>query len=349
MIYDEIFNNQFDLNEVKEPLNLKDVTDMLILHPDLTSKNWVAQQLNPNLDLENISDAGIYQIEGTEKAIALATAGNVKFLEADPEKGAMIAVAEALRKLVCSGARPTLISVDLNFGNAKDEHVKEKFKLALHGLKYAADTLGLSIGSNDLVFDQRKAISGNALTVAASGILDNIRTQIDMPFKQKGDLIFVIGKGQNDISCSDYLTTYHSVQSAPAPYLDLENEKHTHDALRDLIASGIVKSCHSITNGGLFMALFEKCMAFELGFDITLPIEFRRDAFLFGESQSRAVITIGEQDMDLLLDLMQKEKAPVLMLGHVTKGEMRIDNESYGFIDEVKGDYDIALATILNS
>ncbi len=338
-----------DLNNLQEPLNLKDVIDILILHPDLTSKSWVMNKLNPNFGNNPTSDAGISPITGTEKGIAIATAGNIKFLESDPEKGSMIAVAEALRKIVCSGARPLAISADLNFGNIQDEGVKKTFLAAIEGIQKAASKLKVSVNSNDLVFDQRKEISGNAVTIAAMGILDNLRTQIDIPFKTKGDLIFMVGKGQNDISCSNYLQAYHGVQNAPAPFLDLDNELKTHQALRDLIASGVVKSCHSVANGGLFMSLFEMCLHNQLGFDITLPIEFRRDAFLFGESQSRAVITINEDDLDLFLDLLAKENAPALMLGHVTKGEMRIDNESYGFIDEIIQEYNLALPDILNS
>lgn len=183
-----------DLNNLQEPLNLKDVIDILILHPDLTSKSWVMNKLNPNFGNNPTSDAGISPITGTEKGIAIATAGNIKFLESDPEKGAMIAVAEALRKIVCSGARPLAISADLNFGNIQDEGVKKTFLAAIEGIQKAASTLKVSVNSNDLVFDQRKEISGNAVTIAAMGILDNLRTQIDIPFKTKGDLIFKIGR-----------------------------------------------------------------------------------------------------------------------------------------------------------
>jgi phosphoribosylformylglycinamidine synthase len=342
----EISNNT-DLNKIQEPLNLEEVINLLILHPDLTSKNWVFEQLNP-VDSKNMaSDAGIVEIESTEKAMAISTAGNTKFLEASAFEGSMIAVAEAVRKVVCSGGRPTGISADLNFGNAQDNGVSEAFTDAISGIKLAAEKLKAKVTGNDLVFDQRQSISSSAVTIAAMGILDNKRTQTTLPFKSKGDLIFMVGKGQNDISSSDYLSAFHGVQKAPAPFLNLDYEFATHQTIRNLIASGIVQSCHSITNGGLFMCLFEKCLHNELGFDITLPIEFRRDAFLFGESQSRAVITVKEDDHELLLELMDKESAPLLMLGHVTKSEMRIDNEGYGYIDEIMPEYTNALSKTL--
>lgn len=336
-------NGNDGLNKIQEPLNLKDVIDLLVLHPNLTSKGWIKAQLGESI--EPLCDAGI--IDRGEGKIALSTAGNNKYLQADPEKGAMIAVVEAVRKLVCSGAQPLGLSADFNFGNAQDIKVSESFQKALKGIKRAIEKTGVKVAAEDLVFDQRSQESDASVSISAVGDISDNNLLLTLPFKDKGDLIFMVGKGEDDMSSSDYLSSFHGIEKAPAPFLDLDKEGALYDTIKNLNAAGILQSCHSIANGGLLMSLFEKSVSSSLGFDITLPIEFRRDAFLFGESQSRAVISIKEQDHDLLLDMLGQHSAPVLMLGHVTKGEMRIDHESYGFIDEIKPEYNKALAETL--
>lgn len=331
------------IENIQEPLNLKDVIDLLILHPNLTSKGWVKAQLGESI--EHLCDAGI--IDRGDKKLALSTAGNNKYLEADAEKGAMIAVVEAVRKLVCSGAIPLGLSADFNFGNAQDSNVSETFQKALSGIKAAISKLGVKVASEDLVFDQRNINADASVSISAIGEIEDNNLLLSLPFKNKGDLIFMVGKGEDDMSSSDYLSSYHGIEKAPAPHMDLEKEIALYDTIKNLNAAGILQSCHSIGNGGLLMSLFEKSIFSSLGFDITLPIEFRRDAFLFGESQSRAVISVNEADHDLLIDMLDQHSAPVLMLGHVTKGEMRIDHESYGYVDEIKPEYEKALADTL--
>lgn len=356
--YQERF--KFDINSVQEPLNLKEVIDALIVNPNLASKKWVIEQYDSMVQTNNkstnkVSDAGIVAVKGTNKALAVTTDCNARYVQADPEKGTMIAVAEAARNIVCSGGDPVAITNCLNFGNPYDPEVYWQFVGAIKGMGAACEKFGTPVTGGNVSFYNQSTIDGKTEavfptpTIGMLGVLDDKRTHTGLSFQNKGDLIFMIGKAQNDINSSEYLANYIGVKNTPAPHFDLEEEFAVQQAVKDLVQSGILQSCHDVSDGGLFMSLFDKCLANELGFDITLPEEFRRDAFLFGESQSRVVISIREEDHDLLLDLMEREKTPFLMLGHVTKGDLRIDHESYGFIDEMKPKFENALGDYIEN
>jgi len=354
--YQERF--KFNLSSVDEPLDLKEVIDALIVNPNLASKKWVIEQYDSMVQTNNkttnkVSDAGIVAVKGTDKALAVTTDCNARYVQADPEKGTMIAVAEAARNIVCSGGEPVAITNCLNFGNPYDPEVYWQFVGAIKGMGAACEKFGTPVTGGNVSFYNQSNIDGEVKavfptpTIGMLGVLDDKRTHTGLSFQNKGDLIFMIGKAQNDLNSSEYLTNYLGVKNTPAPYFELEEEFQVQAAIKDLIQSGILQSCHDVSDGGLFMSLFDKCLANELGFDITLPEEFRRDAFLFGESQSRVIVTVKEGDHDLLLDLMEREKTPFLMLGHVTKGDLRIDHESYGFIDEMKPKFENALGSYI--
>lgn len=351
---------KFDISSVKEPLNLKEVIDSLIVNPNLASKKWVIEQYDSMVQTNNkttnkVSDAGIVAVKGTEKALAVTTDCNARYVNADPEKGAMIAVAEAARNIVCSGGEPVAITNCLNFGNPYDPEVYWQFVGAIKGMGAACEKFGTPVTGGNVSFYNQSNIDGEVKavfptpTIGMLGVLDDKRTHTGLSFQNKGDLIFMIGQAKNDLSSSEYLSNYLGIKDSPAPYFDLEEEYQVQAAVKDLVQSGILQSCHDVSDGGLFMSLFDKCLANELGFDITLPEEFRRDAFLFGEAQSRVIVSVKEGDHDLLLDLMEREKTPFLMLGHVTKGDLRIDHESYGFIDELKPKFENALGNYIEA
>jgi len=155
-------------------------------------------------------------------------------------------------------------------------------------------------------------------------------------FQQKSDLIFLIGTSVEDIADSLYLSSFHQVNDSGSAYFNAQQDAEMRGEIKRLTGVGILQSMHEVSVGGLFFALFESGAAKELGFDITLPIEFRRDAYLFGESKSRTVVTIKDSDHDAFLEVLDDSKVPHTLLGHVTKNELRIDDESYGFMDELK-------------
>jgi len=176
----------------------------------------------------------------------------------------------------------------------------------------------------------------NELKSRASKVLKEGFEKPFPSFQQKGDLIFLIGTTPEDISASLYLTEYHKIEANVSAYFNANEDAEFKKEVKRLVEAGIMQSYKEVGIGGLFVALFEAAAKREFGFDITLPIEFRRDAYLFGEAKSRAVVTIHERDHDKFLKLFDGSAVPHILLGHVTKNELRIDDESYGFMDELK-------------
>lgn len=353
-------NQKFSIDTVKEPLNLKEVIDQMISNPNLASKKWVIEQYDSMVQTNNKttnvpSDAGIVAVKGTEKALAVTTDCNARYVKADPEKGAMIAVAESARNIVCSGGEPVAITNCLNFGNPYDPEVYWQFVGAIKGMGAACEKFGTPVTGGNVSFYNQSTIDGKTEavfptpTIGMLGVLDDKRTHTTLSFQEKGDLIFMIGQPQNDINSSEYLANVLGIKNSPAPYFELEEEFEVQAAVKNLVQSGVLQSCHDISDGGMFMSLFDMCLQNELGFDITLPEEFRRDAFLFGEAQSRVLVSVSEDNHDLFLDLMSRENVPLLMLGHVTKGELRIDHESYGFMDELKPVFENSLGQLIEA
>jgi phosphoribosylformylglycinamidine synthase len=175
------------------------------------------------------------------------------------------------------------------------------------------------------------------------GILEDKDRLMTLDFKQKGDLIFVLGESVNDISSSEYLATYHGIKASSAPYFDLDKEYAVQHMVKGLIQNELVNAAHDVSDGGLFVALVEMSMPRELGFDIVTDSEIREDAFLFGEGQGRVVVSVNEDQEEAFIEFMMDSGVPFTLLGHVTKGKMMVDDEHYGFVQEVKEIYSNSL------
>jgi phosphoribosylformylglycinamidine synthase len=171
------------------------------------------------------------------------------------------------------------------------------------------------------------------------GLMKDKSLQTTLDFKYKGDLIYLLGVPRNDISSSEYLVSVQGVRKSPAPFFDLEEEVKLQDCMKQLIRNNYISSAHDVSDGGLFVTLCEMGMPNQLGFDIVTDSEIRRDAFLFGESQSRIAVTVVEDYEEEFLDFVGASGVQVMLLGHVTKGRITIDEENFGFIDDYKTIY----------
>jgi phosphoribosylformylglycinamidine synthase len=142
---------------------------------------------------------------------------------------------------------------------------------------------------------------------------------------------------------------HHGITVSPAPFFSLEEEYALQEQVKMLIRQGVLQSAHDVSEGGLFVALMESSMAGNLGFDVTTDSEIRTDAFLFGESQSRVVVTVAPDQEEAFIDLMMLNGVEFDLLGHVTKGSIRIDDEEWGQVAEYKDRYDNALHRALGA
>jgi phosphoribosylformylglycinamidine synthase len=180
-------------------------------------------------------------------------------------------------------------------------------------------------------------------TIAMIGLVDDINHVTTLGFKSKGDLIFLIGSSRNDLASSQYLVHEHGITASPAPYFDLDEEYVVQRQVAELIRERVVASAHDVSEGGLFVTLLESAMAGGLGFDLTTDAEIRPDAFLFGEAQGRIVVSVRPEDEERFLDIMMRNGVEFDLLGHVTKGSVRVDDEEWGTVASFRDRYDNAL------
>lgn len=343
-------NKEFNINDIPEPENIKEVALALIESPNILSKRWIYEQYDTMVRTSTIStnfiaDAGIVNIKGTDKAIALTVDCNSRYVYANPNVGTQIAIAEAARNIVCSGGLPVAITNCLNFGNPYNPEVYWQFVEAINGMNTACRKFDTPVTGGNVSFYNQTTIDGRTEPIYPTpvigmlGIVEDKNDIMTLGFKDKGDIIFLLGQTKEDIGCSEYLNYYNAVKYSSVPYFNLEEEYNLQKVLRELIKKRLVRSAHDVSEGGLFIALLESSMINDLGFDITTDAEIRKDAFLFGESQGRVVVSVTAHKVNSFIDFMRKTNFPFLSLGHVTKGEIRIDDESFGFILDIKDKY----------
>ena len=351
---------KFNIDEVKEPEDLKEVAFKLLQYPNIASKKWVYEQYDSMVGTRTMttnrpSDAGVVNIKGTNKALAMTVDCNSRYVNADPEIGTMIAVSEAARNIVCSGGEPSAITNCLNFGNPYNPESYWQFVGAIKGMSQACLKFETPVTGGNVSFYNQTVTNGVEVpvfptpTIGMIGVLEDKDRVMTLDFKLKGDLIFVVGECVNDVASSEYLVSYHGIKASPAPYFDLDKEYAMQHVVKGLISNEFVNAVHDVADGGLFVTLVEMSMPRELGFDIVTDSEIREDAFLFGEAQGRVVVAVSEDREEEFIEFMMESGVNFTLLGHVTKGKMMVDDLHYGFITEAKTLYDNALGKHLEN
>ena len=349
---------KFDINSIEQPEDLKKVADAMLAMPNIASKRWVYEQYDSMVGTRTMTtnvpaDAGVVNIKGTNKALAMTVDCNSRYVNADPEVGTMIAVSEAARNIACSGGEPSAITNCLNFGNPYNPESYWQFVGAIKGMSAACLKFSTPVTGGNVSFYNQSVINGVEVpvfptpTIGMIGILEDKNKLMSLDFKDKGDLIFLIGKYEEDISSSEYLANYHKVKASPAPYFDLDYEYRVQSVTKELIQHDLINAAHDVADGGLYVALVEMSLPRELGFDIVTDSEIREDAFLFGEGQGRILVTVSEDQEDLFLEHMVNSKVNFTLLGHVTKGKLVVDEQHFGFVDDAKEIYNNALGKLL--
>tara|TARA_Y100001933_G_scaffold264298_1_gene329269 strand:- start:2530 stop:4767 length:2238 start_codon:yes stop_codon:yes gene_type:complete len=351
---------KFTIDSIPQPDELKKVAMALLATPNIASKRWVYEQYDSMVGTGTMttnvpSDAGVINIKGSKKGLAMSVDCNSRYVNADPEVGTMIAVSEAARNIACSGGDPSAITNCLNFGNPYNPESYWQFVGAIKGMSAACLKFETPVTGGNVSFYNQSVKDGVEIpvfptpTIGMIGILEDKNKVMSLDFKSKGDLIFLIGEYREDISCSEYLYTYHGVKESPAPYFDLDQEFKMQNTVKDLIKKELVNAAHDVADGGLYVTLVEMSLNRNLGFDIVTDSEIREDAFLFGEGQGRVVVTVSEDMEDEFLEHMIASKVNFTLLGHVTKGKMVVDDDHYGFVNEAKDVYENTLGKILEN
>ncbi len=343
---------KFNPETVNEPEDLRTVAEKLIQLPSIASKRWIYQQYDSMVGTNNTStnaptDAAVVSVKNTTKGIAITTDCNSRYVFADPYKGTMIAVSEAARNIVCSGGQPLGITNCLNFGNPYDPEVYYQFVKAIKGMGDACRKFDTPVTGGNVSFYNQNP-DGPVYptpTIGMVGLLENVNDKMTLDFKNDYDFIYVLGEINDDINSSQYLSKLCDVEYSPAPYFELEKEFALQQKVAELISNKVISSAHDISEGGLFVALCESGFNRNFGFSVSTKAGVRKDAFLFGEAQSRVVVTVAPDKVETFLSLTGEIDCE--MIGHVTKGEILVNEASWGEIGEWKEKYNTSIEKYL--
>ena len=309
----------------------------LLESPTIASKRWVFEQFDHMVGTNTMvrpgSDAAVVRIKGTSKALAMTVDCNSRYCLLHPYEGARLAVAEAARNLVCSGAEAIGLTDCLNFGNPERPEIMWQFVLAIEGLKDACEHFKIPIVSGNVSFYNET----NSLSIYPTpmlgmvGLIDAADKTMTQWFKQDGDVILLLGKTKEDLGGSEYLKVHHHREQGSPPFLSLETEKMLHNFVLNVIHEESVQSAHDCSDGGLSIALAECCISApdtRRGAVVKLALDtLRLDALLFGESQSRVVLSVKPEMVERVLNGAWDSGIPAMKIGTVGGDRFVIDVE----------------------
>jgi phosphoribosylformylglycinamidine synthase subunit PurL len=302
--------SSFDIDSVDIPGTdeISSMVERLLSSPNIASKRWIFEQYDTMVRTGTVegpgaSDAAVVRLKGTDKSLAVKVDCNGRYVYLNPRRGGQIAVAEAARNVVCAGARPLAITNCLNFGNPYKPEVYWVFKEAVGGMGDACRVFGTPVTGGNVSFynESPEGAVFPTPTIGMLGLIDSPEHVTPAATQKDGDLVFLLSPAEwahrADLGGSEYLAVIHDLTTGDAPYMDLGEEKSVQDALLALIRKGLIQSAHDVSDGGLVIALIEKAIFSgdrNLGVSVDIPAEgIRPDAVLFGEAQSRVVVSIS--------------------------------------------------------
>jgi phosphoribosylformylglycinamidine synthase II len=347
--------HRLNLSEIKIPSDFNSVLLQLLSSPNLASKKWVYEQYDTMVRTGTVvgpgSDAAVIRLRKVNQAIATTTDCNGRYCYLDPRMGGRIAVAEAARNLVCSGAKPLAITNCLNFGNPYDPEVYWTFAECVAGMGEACRTFGTPVTGGNVSFynEDPKRVVYPTPVVGMIGLVEDLKHVTTMWFKEEGDLIVLLGENREELGAGEYLKVVHDLVRGEIPELDLEKEKRLQDACLEMIRSGKVKSAHDCAEGGIAVALAECCITspVHLGARVKLEDKIRTDALLFGESQSRIIITVKPEDATFLEKIAKKHRIPYCKLGKAEGSSLNIEGMLDLPVSKLEEAYECAIERIM--
>ncbi len=306
----------------------------LLASPNIASKRAVWRQYDHQVQNNTVispgGDAALLRIQGTQRALAISTDGNGRLVYLNPRVGAAIAVAEACRNLSCVGAEPVALTDGLNFGNPETPDIQYQLQESIAGISEAAAAFNIPVVSGNASLYNESAGSAVQPTpiIGALGLLEDVGRHANSGFKDEGDVVVLIGAGTpwdniNGLAGSEALSVFHG-EIAGKPALDLDLEIRVQQLCRSMIATGLVKSAHDISHGGVSIAVVESAIQRNIGVTIMHDATIHDwVAALFGESQSRIVITCAATDVESLLNAASKASVPATRIGTVGGDRVR--------------------------
>ena len=352
----------FNLEDIPEPDNLNSIALEIFSSPTIAGKRWIYRQYDYMVQINTVvypgSDAAVLRLKESKKGIAMSSDCNSRYCYLNPYEGGKIAVAEASRNVACSGAVPKAITNCLNFGSPEDPEIMWQFIKCTDGMAEACRILETPVVSGNVSFYNETVIDGGKRavfptpTVVCVGVLDDVEKHMTLDFKDEGDIIYLLGINSGNISGSEYQKLLLGEFSGEQK-IDLKFERKLQLFLIEAISKGLIKSAHDISEGGMVVCLFESSFNKCLGFEVSLESKIRPDLLIFGEEQSRVIVTVSEGLKKEFEEFLSLSKVPFKMLGFVNasgKGVIRCNGKKVIEleIERVKEVYSSSLQKLLS-
>jgi len=347
----------FDMKSISHPENQNVTLNALLGSPNIASKRWVHEQYDTMVRTNTVnapgaSDSGVIRLKGTNKGLAVKTDCNGRYVYLNPRRGGQIAVAEAARNVVCSGAQPVAITNCLNFGNPYKPEVFWTFREAVGGMGDACRVLNTPVtGGNVSLYNENpnSAIFPTPV-VGMLGVVEDIENHVMTPgFKQKYDIVYYIGADRKGLGGSEYLKTVHGLTTGDAPELDLDYELRLQQVLLEAIKNKMVNAAHDVSDGGLAVTLAEMAIFSGKGANISLKnLKGLYIEVLYSEAQSGVVVTVPKEDARALEQYFDKHDIFFDELGSVGGSKLIIDEFIEQPITDLKAVYESAIPAAMN-
>ncbi len=321
----EFLRTASKLPELPVPEDLNEAFFKVISSPSIADKEWVFRQYDHMIQINTAflpgADAAVLRIKGSRRALAMTLDGNSLYAYLDPRAGGKIAVAEACRNLACVGARPIGVTNCLNFGNPEKPEVMWQFKEAVAGISEACQAFEIPVtgGNVSLYNDTEGASILPTPVLGIVGLIEDIGKAVRPGFRSNGDVVVLLGENGDELGGSEYLKAQFGLQQGVPPAIDLARERAIHELCLEAAEKGLLRSAHDVSDGGLAVCLAEAAFLGERkpGCSIDLQDRIRPDSLLFGETQSRIVVTVSPRRAAGLLALAKKKKVPASRIGRV--------------------------------
>ena len=313
----------FQQKNLPEPQDCNDVLLKLLASPNIASKECVFRQYDYSVQVNTVQgpggDAAVLRVKGTPAGLAVTIDGNGQYCYLDPYTGGAIAVAEAARNLACVGAEPLALTNCLNFGNPEKTDVYYQLEGVIRGMAAACAALDVPVvsGNVSLYNETRGQPIYPTPMVGMIGKLESLQQRVTLAFQREGDAIALLGPQSDHCGGSEYLASIHGMVSGQAPLIDLDVEVRVQAVCRQSIRAGLINSAHDCSQGGLAVALAESAIAGSVGFQVDIPGDGRVDGLLFGEGQSRIVVSLPEEDLAAVRALAADHGVPCTVIGRV--------------------------------
>jgi phosphoribosylformylglycinamidine synthase len=348
----------FDFSKLNEPANIANTFKIIFSSPNIVSRKWVYEQYDSMVRTNTIvgpgCDAAVIHIKDTNKALAMKTDCNSRYVYLNPKEGTKIAVAESARNIICSGGIPLAITNCLNFGNPYKPENYWQFSQAIEGMGEACRFFDTPVTGGNVSFynESPNAAVYPTPTIGMVGKVEKLSHITTSFFKSIGDLIYILGEDFEEIGGSEYLKRIHGKVAGDCPKLNLVVEGKLHKTILALIENKLIQSAHDVSEGGVVCALAECCIMNEenlVGAEVKIPVKTREDFSFFSESQSRIIVSVKSENKNEFEAKVEEHDQPFSFVGKTVERKFDVNGKIFSDVDELSDIYYNTIPRIMNA